>query len=51
MVRPSLAGGGRLSLLNVRGPVYEVFSLTRLTAILDVRPQEAGGEHDLAASA
>src|SRR5262249_19844334 len=31
------AGGGRLSLLNVAAPVYEVFSLTRLTSLLDVR--------------
>jgi anti-sigma B factor antagonist len=31
------AGGGRLSLLNVRAPVYEVFALTRLTSVLDVR--------------
>jgi anti-sigma B factor antagonist len=31
------AGGGRLSLLNVRPPVYAVFELTRLTSILDVQ--------------
>ena len=30
------ASGGRLSLLNVRAPVYEVFALTRLTSVLDV---------------
>jgi anti-sigma B factor antagonist len=29
--------GGRLSLLNVTGAVYEVFAVTRLTTILDVR--------------
>ena len=31
------ASGGRLCLLNVRPPVYEVFALTRLTSVLDVR--------------
>jgi len=31
------AAGGRLSLLNVAAPVYEVFSVTRLTSLLDVR--------------
>lgn len=32
------AAGGRLSLHNVRGVVYEVFAVTRLTTVLDVRP-------------
>ena len=31
------AGGGRLSLLNVPGPVYEVFALTKLNTLIDVR--------------
>jgi anti-anti-sigma factor len=31
------AGGGRLTLLNARPPVYEVFALTGLTSILDVQ--------------
>jgi anti-anti-sigma factor len=30
--------GGHLALLNVHPLVYEVFSLTRLTDVLDVRP-------------
>jgi anti-sigma B factor antagonist len=29
--------GGRLHLLNVREPIYELFALTRLDGILDVR--------------
>ena len=32
------ARGGRLSLINVPAPVYEVFAVTRLTDVLDVRP-------------
>jgi anti-anti-sigma factor len=35
------AGGGRLSLHNVGDLVYEVFAVTRLTTVLDVRPQGA----------
>jgi anti-anti-sigma factor len=35
--RAVTAAGGRLSLFNVRPTVYEVFALTRLTSILDVR--------------
>jgi anti-anti-sigma factor len=31
------AGGGRLRLLNVPGPVYEVFALTKLNTLIDVR--------------
>src|SRR5262249_41522055 len=31
------AAGGRPSLHNVTEPVYEVFALTRLTTVLDVR--------------
>jgi anti-sigma B factor antagonist len=33
--------GGRLAVVNVPGPVYEVFRVTRLDTVLDVRPQEA----------
>ena len=32
------AGGGRLSLLNVRPMVYEVLSVMRLDGLLDARP-------------
>jgi anti-anti-sigma factor len=35
------AGGGRLSLHNVGDLVYELFAVTRLTTVLDVRPQGA----------
>ena len=34
------AAGGRLSLCNVRPAVYEVFAVTRLTGVFNVRPQE-----------
>jgi anti-anti-sigma factor len=37
------AAGGRLTLCNVSGPVYEVFAVTRLTTVLDVRRQEEEG--------
>ena len=37
-----LAGGGRLRLLNVRESVYELFSVTRLTGLLDVGQCEGG---------
>jgi anti-anti-sigma factor len=30
--------GSRLAVVNVRPQVYEVFALTRLTDVLDVRP-------------
>jgi len=33
--------GGRLAVVNVRPHVFEVFAVTRLTAVLDVREQEA----------
>jgi stage II sporulation protein AA (anti-sigma F factor antagonist) len=36
--------GGRLSLCNVRETVYEVFAVTRLNSILDVRRQTTAGE-------
>jgi anti-anti-sigma factor len=45
------AAGGRLSLLNVREPVYELFSLTRLTDVLDVRRHEPGDNPLVNASA
>jgi anti-anti-sigma factor len=32
------AAGGELTLLNVAGVVYEVFEVTRLHQVLDVRP-------------
>ncbi len=35
------ARGARLAVVNVRPHVYEVFAVTRLTTVLDVRPQEA----------
>jgi anti-anti-sigma factor len=34
--------GGHLALVNVPGPVYEVFEVTRLNTVLDVRPKAAG---------
>ena len=34
--------GGRLTLVNVAAPVYEIFQITRLHQVLDVRPREAG---------
>jgi anti-sigma B factor antagonist len=34
--------GGHLRLVNVADPVYEVFRLTHLHTILDVRPEQAG---------
>jgi anti-anti-sigma factor len=37
------AAGGHLSLHNVAAPVYEVFSVTRLTTLLDVRQDAASG--------
>ena len=33
------AAGGRLTLFNVAGPVYEVFAVTHLTQVFDVRPR------------
>jgi anti-anti-sigma factor len=36
------ARGGKLTLRNVEEPVYEVFRVTRLTEVLDVRPKQAG---------
>jgi anti-anti-sigma factor len=35
------ASGRRLTLFNLQPHVYEVFSVTRLNSVLDVRPQEA----------
>jgi len=32
--------GGRLAVVNVRPHVYEVFAVTRVTTVLDVRGQE-----------
>jgi anti-anti-sigma factor len=37
------AAGGRLSLLNVRPEIYEVFAATRLNGLLDVQPAPEGG--------
>jgi anti-anti-sigma factor len=34
--------GGRLTLVNVPAPVYEVIQVTRLDQLLDVRRKEAG---------
>ena len=34
------ARGGRLAVVNVRPHVYEVFAVTRVTTVLDVRGQE-----------
>jgi anti-sigma B factor antagonist len=36
------AAGGRLRLLNVEGPVYEVFQVTKLDTILDIQRKVAG---------
>ena len=36
------AGGGRLALVNVVDTVYEVFAVTRLNQVLDVRPAASG---------
>jgi anti-anti-sigma factor len=33
--------GGHLTLVNVPAPVYEVFSVTQLHRLLDIRPKEA----------
>jgi anti-anti-sigma factor len=33
--------GGHLAVVNVPGPVYEVFEVTCLHTVLDVRPQDA----------
>jgi anti-anti-sigma factor len=35
------ANGRRLAVLNLQPHVYELFSVTRLDTVLDVRPQEA----------
>ena len=35
------ARGGRLTVVNVRPHVYEVFAVSRLTTVLDVSQQEA----------
>ena len=43
--------GGQLRLDNVRPPVYEVFAVTNLTKLLDIRPKEAGPGTPLVASA
>jgi anti-anti-sigma factor len=34
--------GGHLTLVNVPAPVYEVFQVTQLHRLLDIRPEEAG---------
>jgi anti-anti-sigma factor len=34
--------GGHLRLVNVAEPAYEVFRLTHLDTVLDVRPKQAG---------
>lgn len=44
------AAGGRLSLHNLREPVYELFSVTRLNALLDVRRQGPEGEPSAASA-
>jgi anti-sigma B factor antagonist len=36
------AAGGQLRLLNVGGPVYEVFQVTKLDTLLDIRRKAAG---------
>jgi anti-anti-sigma factor len=43
--------GGRLSLCNVREAVYEVFAVTHLNSILEVRRQTTQDEPAAAASA
>ena len=35
------ARDGRLAVVNVRPHIYEIFAVTRLTTVLDVRGQEA----------
>src|SRR5438270_13792600 len=45
------AAGGDLQLFNVRPTVYEVFAVTHLTRLLDIRPGEAGPGTSLGASA
>ena len=41
-LRKRLAEGGRrLAILNLQPHVYEVFTVTRLNTLFDVRPQEA----------
>src|SRR5690348_16189716 len=44
LYRKVLLGGGRLTLSNVRPEVYELFSITRLIDIMDVRPALEGGQ-------
>jgi anti-anti-sigma factor len=34
--------GGRLTLVNVAAPLYEIFRITCLHQVLDVRPAQAG---------
>jgi anti-anti-sigma factor len=46
-----VAGGGRLALVNLDPDLYEVFSLTRLTTVLDVRAKRAGAAPSARASA
>jgi anti-sigma B factor antagonist len=45
------AGGGRLRLDNVSPGLYELFALTRLTTVLDVRQQGSEGATSMASSA
>lgn len=40
LARRVAAGGGHLSIENAGSDVYEVFSITNLTEVLDVRPKE-----------
>jgi anti-anti-sigma factor len=46
-----LAGGGYLTLANVRRSLYDLLALTRLNAILDVRRMPSDDEARAAASA
>src|SRR5947209_13496959 len=45
------AAGGELRLYNVGPVVYEVFAVTQLTRLLDIRPRESGPGTPLVASA
>ncbi|HKI36376.1 MAG TPA: STAS domain-containing protein [Gemmataceae bacterium] len=35
------AAGGRLAILNVQPPIWEIFVVTRLVTVLDVHPKDA----------
>jgi anti-anti-sigma factor len=45
------AAGGELQLHNVGPVVYEVFEVTQLTRLLDIRPKESGPGTPFVASA